>query len=43
MQIDKTNAFVRWLRTCLRWHLVLFYGAMIVVDVIAIQSIKRPG
>jgi hypothetical protein len=40
MAIDKTAGFCRWLRTCIRWHLLLFYGAIMVVDVIGILLIK---
>jgi hypothetical protein len=32
MRVDKTRAVQRWLKTCLRWHLLLFYGAILVVD-----------
>jgi hypothetical protein len=40
MQIDKTHAFWRWWKTCWRPHLWLFYGTMIVVDVIGIILIR---
>lgn len=40
MQINKTCAFCRWLGTCLRWHLLFFYGTMIVVDTIGIFLIR---
>jgi len=40
MSIDKTNATTRWLRTCRRPHILLFYGAIIVVEVIAIILIR---
>jgi hypothetical protein len=41
MRINKTNAFCRWLKTCFRPHLVAFYGAIILVDVIGIIAIRR--
>jgi hypothetical protein len=37
---DKTNALCRWLKTCLRWHLLFFYGTIIVIDVIGIFVIR---
>lgn len=40
MRIDKTNAFGRWLKTCFRPHLFLFYGALITVIVIGIFTLK---
>lgn len=40
MAVNKQRAFRRWLRTCLRWHLILFYGSIIIVDVIGIVLIK---
>lgn len=40
MAIDKTNAFCRWFKTCWRPHLWLFYGGIIVVDVIGMFVIK---
>lgn len=40
MAIDKSRGFRRWLRTCIRWHLVLFYGAILIVDAIGIVLIK---
>lgn len=37
MAVDKTNAFGRWLKTCVRRpHLWLFYGTIIVIDVVGI-------
>jgi hypothetical protein len=41
MVVDKTNAARRWLRTCWRPHLWLFYGAIIVIDVIGIVVIRH--
>lgn len=40
MRVDKSRAFLRWLGTCLRWHLVLFYGLMLLVIVIGICKLK---
>jgi len=40
MQIDKTDAARKWFRTCGRHHLLLFYGTIIVVDVIGIVVIR---
>lgn len=40
MAIDKTDAFRRWLKTCGRPHLLLFYGSIVAIDVIAIFLIK---
>src|SRR5438477_10919688 len=41
MMIDKTHAVRRWLKTCLRPHLLAFYGTIILVDVIGIVAIRR--
>jgi hypothetical protein len=40
MHIDKTKAIRRWWKTCWRPHLWLFYGTIIVVDVIGIILIR---
>lgn len=40
MKIDKSKAFRRWLTTCWRPHLWVFYGAIIVVDVVGIFVIR---
>lgn len=40
MAVDKKWAFFRWLKTCLRWHLIMFYGAIIAVEIVAIFVIK---
>jgi hypothetical protein len=40
MTPDKTNAPSRWFKTCLRPHLWLFYGAIIVIDVVGIFLIR---
>jgi hypothetical protein len=40
MQIDKTDAARKWFKTCWRYHLFLFYGTIIVVDVIGIFVIR---
>jgi hypothetical protein len=41
MPIDKSLAVRRWLKTCLRPHLLAFYGTIILVDVIGIIAIKK--
>jgi hypothetical protein len=41
MMVDKTNAARRWLSTCWRPHLWLFYGAIIVIDIVGIFVIKH--
>jgi hypothetical protein len=41
MTIDKSHAVCRWLRNCVRPHLLGFYGIIILVDVIGIIAIKR--
>ena len=38
MRIDKRCAFCRWLRTCLRPHLLMFYGVLIVCIVVGIAK-----
>lgn len=40
MAIDKSNAIRRWLKTCWRPHLWLFYGVIIVVEAIGIAVLK---
>ena len=40
MRIDKTAAFRSWLRTCLRYHLLAFYGSVMVVEIIGIFVVK---
>jgi hypothetical protein len=40
MAIDKTGAFGRWLRACVRPHLLLFYGIIIVSEVVGIFVVK---
>lgn len=40
MRIDRTQAARTWFRTCWRPHLLLFYGAILVVDVVAIFVIR---
>jgi hypothetical protein len=40
MAVDKSWAFGRWLKTCFRWHLIMFYGAILGVEVVAIFVIK---
>jgi hypothetical protein len=40
MTPDKTNAPSEWFKTCWRPHLWLFYGAIIVIDVVGIILIR---
>jgi len=40
MKIDKTNAACRWFKTCWRPHLWVFYGAIVVIDVVGIILIR---
>ena len=40
MRIDKANAFLTWLKTCRRNHLLAFYGSVIAVEVIGIFVVK---
>lgn len=40
MTPDKTNAAREWFRTCWRPHLWLFYGVIIVIDVVGILLIR---
>jgi hypothetical protein len=40
MRPDKTNALSRWFKTCLRPHLWLFYGSIILIDVVGIFLIR---
>lgn len=40
MNVDKSDAFRSWLRTCRRFHLSLFYGVIIVVDFIGLFVIR---
>jgi hypothetical protein len=40
MAVDKTDAPNRWLRTCFRPHLWIFYGIMIATDVLGIVLIR---
>jgi hypothetical protein len=40
MEPDKSNAVCEWFKTCWRPHLWLFYGAIIVIDVIGIWLIR---
>jgi hypothetical protein len=40
MRIDKTEAFRTWLKTCRRYHLLAFYGSVIIVEIIAIIVVK---
>lgn len=40
MAIDKEKAFRRWLRTCIRPHLVAFYGAIVIVEMVGIFVVR---
>jgi len=40
MTPDKTNAALEWFKTCRRPHLWLFYGVIIVIDVVGILLIR---
>lgn len=40
MTPDKTNAPFEWFKTCWRPHLWLFYGAIIVIDLVGIILIR---
>lgn len=40
MRIDKSHAFSEWLKTCTRYHLVGFYGAIMLIDIIAISLVQ---
>lgn len=40
MEIDKKHYAWRWLKTCCRPHLILFYGVIIAADVIGIVLIR---
>lgn len=40
MEIDRTEAFTKWLRTCRRPHLLAFYGAMVTVNIIGIFVVR---
>ncbi len=41
MVIDKKNAFRKWLKTTVRYHLVFFYGTIILVEVIGVVVIRK--
>jgi hypothetical protein len=40
MVIDKTDPVSRWLKTCCRYHLLVFYGSIVTIDVVGIILIK---
>lgn len=40
MQIEKTHAMRRWIKTCWRHHLYMFYGSIVLVDVIGICAMR---
>ncbi len=41
MRIDRTHAFRRWLKTCWRYHLLAFYGSIVVIEIIGIFVIRK--
>lgn len=41
MEIDKTDAFRRWLGVCFRPHLLAFYGVIAATDTVGIIYITR--
>ena len=43
MGINKEKAFRRWLSTCLRPHLMMFYGVVVIVEIVAILVIRKDG
>ena len=40
MAIDKHQAFSRWLRTCLRPHIIAFYGTVVLVELVGIFVVR---
>ncbi len=40
MTPDKTDATQRWFKTCWRPHLFLFYGGLVVIEVVGLVTIK---
>lgn len=40
MRVNKTEGTRRWLRTCGRAHLVVFYGALIAADIVGIVIVR---
>lgn len=41
MKISKYRGFANWLETCRRPHLIAFYGAIMIIDIIGIILIKQ--
>lgn len=41
MAIDKSRAASMWFKTCWRYHLVPFYGTIIIVDTVGIVMIQE--
>src|SRR5579875_1039356 len=39
MSIDRTNGLRRWVATCLRYHLVAFYGTLLTGEIVGILVI----
>ncbi|MGY1681983.1 hypothetical protein [Geodermatophilus sp. SYSU D01176] len=40
MKIDRTRAARTWARSCVRWHLVSFYGALLLMDLVGIYLLR---
>jgi hypothetical protein len=40
MRIDKTRAARRWISTCLRYHLLVFYGTIVLVEIVGIFFLR---
>jgi hypothetical protein len=40
MTIDKSHGARKWFKTCFRPHLVLFYGSILVIEVVGILVIR---
>ncbi len=41
MTIDKSAGMAQWLRTCFRFHLLLFYGIMLAAQIIGIFVVRE--
>jgi len=41
MRIDRTHAVRRWLKTCRRYHLLAFYGGIVVIEIVGIFVIRK--
>jgi hypothetical protein len=40
MAIDRSRAFRKWLRLCIRFHLTAFYGIIIIIEAIGVVVTK---